>query len=83
MTLKEAIKEKLDVLLPNTSNEMFINEYKKYLNDTDYVVIKMYETAMQGNSISDVLEEYKEVLFKREEARNLINELEQGEANGE
>lgn len=49
--------------------------YKQYLQDTDYVVIKMYETAMQGNSILDMLEEYKEVLFKREEARARINEL--------
>jgi hypothetical protein len=77
MALKEEIKEKLDILLPNTSKEMFIYEYKKYLSDTDYVVIKMYETAMQGGSISDMLEEYKEVLFKREEARNLINALSQ------
>lgn len=48
---------------------------KEYLKSTDYCVIKMYETAMQGNSISDMLEEYKEVLFKREEARARINEL--------
>lgn len=52
-----------------------IQELKQYLQDTDYVVIKMYETAMQGDSISDMLEEYKEVLFKREEARARINEL--------
>jgi hypothetical protein len=54
-----------------------IQELKQYLQDTDYVIIKMYETAMQGNSISDMLEEYKEVLFKREEARAQINELSQ------
>jgi hypothetical protein len=59
-----------------------IEEYQKlklkeYLKDTDYCVIKMYETAIQGNSISDMLEEYKEVLFKREEARAQINELSQ------
>lgn len=65
-----------------------IEEYEKlklkeYLKNTDYCIIKMYETAMQGNSISDMLEEYKEILFKREEARNLINELEEiGDENG-
>jgi hypothetical protein len=57
--------------------EHTIKECKQYLNDTDYAIIKMYETAMQGGSISDMLEEYKEVLFKREEARAQINELSQ------
>ena len=49
---------------------------KQYLKETDYAVIKMYETAMQGNSIDNMLQEYKEVLSKREECRALINELE-------
>lgn len=56
---------------------------KQYLNETDYAIIKMYETAMQGGSISEMLKEYKEVLSNRKEARRLINELEQGEENGE
>ena len=76
MSLKDEIKEKLDVLFPNASNEMFINEYKQYLRETDYVVVKMYETVAQGGSIIEMLKEYKEVLSKRKEARALINELE-------
>lgn len=57
-----------------------IEEYKKlklkeYLKETDYVIIKMYETAMQGGSILGMLQEYKQTLIKREEARRLINEL--------
>ena len=57
-----------------------IEEYQKlklkeYLNETDYVIIKMYETAVQGGSIIEMLKEYKEVLSKRKEARQLINEL--------
>lgn len=56
---------------------------KQYLKETDYAIIKMYETAMQGGSIIQMLAEYKETLVKRKEARQLINELEQGEANGE
>ena len=58
-----------------------IEEYEKlklkeYLKNTDYVVIKIYETAMQGGNIIELLKEYKEILSKREEARRLINELE-------
>lgn len=65
-----------------------IEEYEKlklkeYLKNTDYVVIKIYETAMQGGNIIELLKEYKETLIKREEARNLINELEEiGDENG-
>ena len=79
MSLKEEIKTKLDLLFPNASNEMFINEYKEYLRKTDYTIIKMYETVVQGGSIIEMLKEYKEVLSKRAEARKLINELEQSE----
>ena len=49
---------------------------KEYLRETDYVVIKMYETVAHGGSIIEMLKEYKEVLSKRKEARALINELE-------
>lgn len=49
---------------------------KQYLKDTDYAIIKMYEEVIQGGSIIEMLKEYKEVLAKRKEARNLINELE-------
>ena len=79
MSLKEEIKTKLDLLFPNASNEKFINEYKQYLRETDYIIIKMYETVAQGGTIIEMLKEYKEVLSKRKEARTLINELEQSE----
>lgn len=49
---------------------------KQYLNETDYAIIKMYETVVQGGSILEMLKEYKETLVKRKEARQLINELE-------
>ena len=58
----------------------YLNEVEKkkmYLRETDYVVIKMYETVVQGGSIIEMLREYKEVLSKREEARKKINELEE------
>ena len=50
---------------------------KEYLNETDYIIIKMYETVVQGGSIIEMLKEYKEVLTKRKEARKQINELEE------
>ena len=50
---------------------------KEYLRDTDYVVIKMYETVIQGDSIIEMIKEYKEVLSKRAEARKKINEIEE------
>jgi hypothetical protein len=59
-----------------------IEEYKKlklkeYLRNTDYCVVKMYEKAIQGGSILEMLKEYKEILMQREEARKQINELEE------
>ena len=50
---------------------------KEYLRDTDYCVIKMYETVVQGGSILEMLKEYKEILAQRKEARTRINELEE------
>lgn len=54
-----------------------IQELKKYLQDTDYIIIKMYEKVMQGDSILEMLKEYKEILTQREAARKEINELEE------
>ena len=53
-----------------------MRKLKEYLRDTDYCVIKMYETVVQGGSILEMLKEYKEILSKRKKARALINELE-------
>ena len=58
----------------------YLNEVEKkkmYLRETDYIIIKMYETVIQGGSIIEMLKEYKEVLTKRKEARKKINELEE------
>jgi hypothetical protein len=62
--------------------EHTIKECKQYLNETDYAIIKMYETVVQGGSIIEMLKEYKEVLTKRKEARQKINELEREAENG-
>ena len=58
-------------------NYFKVHEIKKYLQDTDYIVIKIYETAIQGGSIIEMLKEYKDILSKRAESRKEINKLEQ------
>lgn len=53
-----------------------IAEYKKYLADTDYIVLKIAEAQSEGGDITALRTEYAEQLAKRKEARNKINELE-------
>ena len=74
LTQEEAEKrEKMNALFEN--NEL-LQEAKMYLNETDYVIIKMYESFVQGDSVLEMLSEYKDVLAKRKNARKKINELE-------
>lgn len=53
-----------------------IVEYKKYLADTDYIVLKIAEARSEGGDITALRTEYAEQLAKRKEARNKINKLE-------
>lgn len=55
-----------------------ITEYKKYLQDTDYIVLKMGEYLADGNTegVTAIKTEYSEQLAKRKEAREEINKLE-------
>lgn len=55
-----------------------IAEYKKYLENTDYIVLKMGEFLADGNAeeVTAIKTEYAEQLAKRKEARNKINEIE-------
>ena len=55
-----------------------IAEHKKYLQDTDYIVLKIGECLADGNTeeVTAIKTEYAEQLAKRKEARNKINELE-------
>lgn len=52
--------------------------YKKYLADTDYIVLKMGECLADGNTeaVTAIKTEYAVQLAKRKEARDKINELE-------
>lgn len=55
-----------------------ISEYKKYLEDTDYIVLKIGEYLADGNTegVTAIKTEYSEQLAKRKETREKINELE-------
>ena len=54
-----------------------ICEYRAYLDSTDYVISKLNELKLEDEvEFEKVKAEYKEVLDKRKEARNKINELE-------
>lgn len=54
-----------------------IAKYKDYLDSTDYVISKLNELKLEDDvEFEKAKEEYKEVLAKRKEARNKINELE-------
>ena len=50
-----------------------IREAKQYLTDTDYVVIKIQEYTLLNKPIDN---DYTEILEKREQARNVLRELE-------
>lgn len=55
-----------------------VAEYKKYLAETDYIVLKMGEYLADGNTeaVAAIKTEYSEQLAKRKEAREEINRLE-------
>ena len=55
-----------------------IAEYKKYLLDTDYIVLKIGECLADGNTeaVTAIKTEYAEQIAKRKEAIDKINELE-------
>ena len=53
-----------------------IASYKNYLSSTDYVIAKLNELKLEDDGeFEKAKEEYKEVLAKRKEAREMINKL--------
>lgn len=48
-----------------------IAQAQRYLDDTDYIIIKMIEYEKEGK---DITEDYSEILKKREEARQTIRD---------
>ena len=62
----------------NTKSPYFLRSendtMKKYLQATDYIIIKIYEQQALGNDISSLLEEYETEIALRNEYREKINE---------
>lgn len=52
-----------------------IAEYKKYLQDTDYIVLKIAEAQSEGetSTVSQLRDIYKEQLKERKRVRALLN----------
>lgn len=84
---KEAWDEYEDIYIyvPYTEEELEvikaqkkISEYKAYLSQTDYVVLKIAEAQSEGDAetVSALRSEYSEQLAKRKECRDYINENE-------
>lgn len=55
-----------------------IGELERYLEETDYVVIKMYEASIEGQDLVPFKEKYADVLEKRREAREKVNAYKEG-----
>lgn len=49
-----------------------IREARQYLQDTDYVIIKIQEYNLLNKEVDN---DYAEILEKREEARNVLREV--------
>lgn len=69
MILKGKTKEEVNKEKATELAQQTITELKKYLSETDYVIIKLQE----GYELTDV---YKSILEKRKLAREKINKLE-------
>lgn len=82
LTEKE-IQEYLDrqeankIVVMDKSKQEKIAEYQKYLNDTDYVVVKISEAIAENDKklLLELKNKYSSVLQKRKETRNNIKEL--------
>ena len=61
----------------NMLKEQEIDELKRYLSDTDYVITKLNEAKIEDEDLFNSLKtEYTDILAKRKETRARINELE-------
>lgn len=77
--------EDIKVYIPYTKEEIEerdkgtqIFAQKKYLSDTDYIVLKLSEAVAENDTetVEAIKAEYAEQLAKRKQAREKINELE-------
>lgn len=69
---------------PSPSTQEQIVELKQKLLDTDYMVIKVYESMVTGEALPDEdAERYAEVIEQRKAWRIQINELEASSEGGD
>ena len=72
--------ELVDYEAPQKSEEEIrseeISRLKAFLSETDYIAIKMSEALALGEDTSSLVNEYRDVISQRAEARIRINELE-------
>jgi len=71
-----ALLEEKSALTDDEINTQSIDTSKSYLAETDWVVVKINESSIQGEDITDLLTKYADVLTARIEARANINDLE-------
>lgn len=77
--IQEVLDEKVinTIEYKNIQKEWEIKKLKIYLSDTDYIITKLNEAKIEDDELFNSLkEQYAEILIKRKEARNRINELE-------
>ena len=70
MLLKGKTKNEIENEHKRRNTECAILELKKYLSETDFIIIKCLEIG------KNPCDEYADVAAKRNEARTLINKLE-------
>lgn len=76
----ETTQNSKDYQLFKLNNELA--EYKGYLSNTDYIVIKLSELKLEDDEkYNEEKEQYTEILTKRKENREKINEIEKSISN--
>ena len=71
----ELTEEELVAKQQEIANQKLIEEAKRYLKETDWIVVKINEYQLSGEDISPLLDKYAVELQTRKEKRDLINEL--------
>ena len=69
--------ELTDEQLVEKEKQKKIQEYKQYLSDTDYIVLKISEALAEGDTeeVENLKTTYSEQLAKRKEYRKLLDAL--------
>lgn len=68
------IVEKLNTPTPEQILQRQLAKAQRYLNDTDYVVVKMAEVLVAGEDITAMKAQYADVISEREVKRTFIRE---------